>query len=215
MIDAANVPDAVFGLDFVEKRTRYYYMLEADRATMPVYPQHLFKNVAVRKISDLLSRAQGGFHTQTYNIPSFRVLTCTTTPERARNIVAMIKKNIAPSNMFLVSDVRTLQNTRDVLALGWITGKGEIVRLAFIDMACAVRGDQAVLLARAPAVGRVGVDRRRIDATRDKHPARPLASDDDRSWVYCRFVIPLEQPAREEERDSRPTLGPSPLPRSQ
>lgn len=129
-IDTANVPDAVFGLDFVSKRVRYWYMLEADRATMPVFRSTFSKTSLHSKYLTYYHAHKAGFHTKTYNITNFRVLTCTTTPERAANIVGMIKTKIAPSNMFLVSDVRSLANARDVLTLGWTTGKGDIVRLA-------------------------------------------------------------------------------------
>ena len=54
---------------------------------------------------------------------------------------------------------------------------------AFIDMSRLLKGNQAILLARAAdAAGSNWTDG---DA--------PLASDEDRRWVYYRFVIPLEE----------------------
>jgi hypothetical protein len=130
MIDAANVPDAVFGLDFTEKRLRYFFTLEADRATMPVWRSTFSKTSLYGKFLTYYHAHRAGFHTRTYNISNFRVLTVTTTPERTRNAVDMIQKKIAPSNMFLFTDVASLQNARDVLALAWTTAKGQIVHLA-------------------------------------------------------------------------------------
>jgi hypothetical protein len=53
---------------------------------------------------------------------------------------------------------------------------------AFVDMSHLLQGDQAVLLARAG------------DAKGSKwmNGKTPLTSDQDRRWVYYRFVIPLE-----------------------
>ena len=54
---------------------------------------------------------------------------------------------------------------------------------SFIDMSRLLKGNQAILLARAAdAAGSNWTDG---DA--------PLASDEDRRWVYYRFVIPLEE----------------------
>src|SRR5947207_993329 len=72
MIDTANVPDAVFGLDFPEKRTRFYYMLEADRATMPVYRTTFSKTSLYGKYLTYYLAHKAGFHTKTYNITNFR-----------------------------------------------------------------------------------------------------------------------------------------------
>jgi len=129
MIDAANVPDAVFGLDFPAKRTRFFYMLEADRATMPVWRSTFSKTSLYAKFLTYFHAHKAGFHSRTYNITNFRVLTVSTTPERTRNTIDMIQKKIAPTNMFLFTDAASLHNARDVLALGWTTAKDQIVRL--------------------------------------------------------------------------------------
>jgi hypothetical protein len=57
---------------------------------------------------------------------------------------------------------------------------------SFLDMSRLLRGDQAILLARAEIAG-----------SNWEGGDGPLASDQDRRWVYYRFVIPLE--AEEEE----------------
>jgi len=131
IIDKALVPDAVFGLDFTAKRLRYFFMLEADRATMPVWRSNLTSKTSMyAKFLTYFYGHKANYHGRTYNITNFRVLTCSTTPERIQNMVNLIKRKIAPSNMFLFTDVATLQSTPDVLSLPWVSGKGEIVRLA-------------------------------------------------------------------------------------
>jgi hypothetical protein len=53
---------------------------------------------------------------------------------------------------------------------------------SFIDLSRLLQGDQAVLLARAPAPG-----------SQWTNGETSLASVDDRRWVYYRFVIPLAE----------------------
>ena len=129
LVDTALVPDAVFGLDFTAKRVRYFFMLEADRATMPAWRSNLMQTSMYRKFLTYFHGYKAGFHTRTYNITNFRVLTCTTGPERIKNLIGLIQRKIAPSNMFLFTDTATLHATPDVLALDWLTGKGGRTRL--------------------------------------------------------------------------------------
>ncbi|RIK78761.1 MAG: hypothetical protein DCC67_11305 [Planctomycetota bacterium] len=56
---------------------------------------------------------------------------------------------------------------------------------SFVDLSRALRGDQAILLARAPD------EAGSAWSTGDE----PLASNRDRRWVYCRFIIPLDEGA--------------------
>jgi hypothetical protein len=53
---------------------------------------------------------------------------------------------------------------------------------SFIDLSDLLAGEQAILLARVDAPGSQWLN-----------GEKPLASDDDRRWVYYRFVIPLEE----------------------
>jgi hypothetical protein len=57
---------------------------------------------------------------------------------------------------------------------------------SFIDLSRLLDGDQAVLLARAETSG-----------SQWSTPDGPLASDQDRRWVYYRFVIPLKKESSE------------------
>jgi hypothetical protein len=57
---------------------------------------------------------------------------------------------------------------------------------SFIDLSRLLDGDQAILLARAAAPG-----------SQWTTPDGPLASDQDRRWVYYRFVIPLKKESSE------------------
>jgi hypothetical protein len=55
---------------------------------------------------------------------------------------------------------------------------------SFVDLSRLLRGDQAILLARGPAEA----------ASAWTAGDAPLASDEDRRWLYYRFVIPLQRP---------------------
>ena len=60
------------------------------------------------------------------------MLTCTSGPERTKNLVDLVKRKVVPdrgSAMFLFTDTATLQSAPDVLSLAWTSGKGERVRL--------------------------------------------------------------------------------------
>ncbi len=71
---------------------------------------------------------------------------------------------------------------------------------AFIDLSRLLRGDQAILLARAPATA----------GSQWTDGEKPLASNQDRRWTYYRFIIPLTT-----DDDSKPNAGPliGPTPR--
>jgi hypothetical protein len=129
VIDKALVPDAAFGLDFTAERKKFFFFLEADRATMPVWRSNLSQTSMYSKFLTYFHGHRAGYHTRTYNITNFRVLTCTTSSDRTANMVDMLKQKIAPSNMFLFTDATALQNIPDVLALAWTSGKGQPVRL--------------------------------------------------------------------------------------
>ncbi|HYO25076.1 MAG TPA: hypothetical protein VEQ85_09000 [Lacipirellulaceae bacterium] len=86
---------------------------------------------------------------------------------------------------------------------------------AQIDMTRLLRGNQSVLLARAPADAGSHWNYRPSNPASD--PARktaapqPLASEGDRRWTYYRFVIPLAE-ADVVQPAPAPMMGPSPVP---
>jgi hypothetical protein len=82
---------------------------------------------------------------------------------------------------------------------------------SFIDMSRLLAGDQAVLLARAPASSGSQWVRGATTRLDDKALAQPLAGDHDRRWVFYRFVLPLTKDDSTQQ-ESPPLLGPSPIP---
>jgi hypothetical protein len=125
----------VFGLQFLDRpagKDIAYYFLEADRATMPVVRQNLRRTSFFQKMLAYYETWRQQAHTTLFNFPRFRVLTLTTSPERAWHI---IKANHAfndgnGSGLFLVTDAQTLKSHPDLLTLPLQSGRhGEVVRL--------------------------------------------------------------------------------------
>lgn len=130
--DLHVIPDKVFGLDFTEVRKRSYFFVEADRATMPVMRSHPRQTSFHQKIlAYLAGGGSGNAHGKRLGIGNFRVLTVTTSRERMRTMIDAVKLATrgTGSNQFLFVDRPSVLACPDILALEWITGKGERVRL--------------------------------------------------------------------------------------
>jgi hypothetical protein len=130
--DIGIIPDKVFGLDFVEARKRSYFFLEADRATMPVTRAHLRQTSFNQKILGYLQGGgTGNAHGRQFGIGNFRVLTVTTSRQRLETM--LLAQNAATkgqgSRQLLFVDQERLRACPDLLALEWMNGKGEGVRI--------------------------------------------------------------------------------------
>ena len=67
-----------------------------------------------------------------FGVGNFRVLTVTTSMERTMSMIAALKEltNGHGSSQFLFVDRLTMSASSNLLSLGWMTGKGEVVTLA-------------------------------------------------------------------------------------
>ena len=132
LIDVSVIPDAVFGLDFTQERKRKYFLLEADRATMPIVRADLGQTSYYRK---LIAYLAGGGKVNTFGahfgIGNFRVLTVTTSRERTTTMIEALKEltHGAGSSQFLFVDRLALHASVDLLSLEWVSGKGETITL--------------------------------------------------------------------------------------
>jgi Replication-relaxation len=127
----AVTPDKVFALEFVGTGRRNYFLVEADRATMPIERTSLAQSSFKKKLLAYYHGHAAKRHTMLWGIPGFRVLTITSSKER---IVSMIKavQDITDgkgSNVFLFANADMFESG-DPLSLEWLTGKGQRVRLA-------------------------------------------------------------------------------------
>jgi len=127
------IPDGIFGLYFLEKpegRNRAYFFLEADRATMPVERASLNRSSLFRKLLAYWETWKGKVHTERFGIQNFRVLTVTTTADRAAHIQAAALKASGGRgrNLFLTADVETIASA-DPLTASWSNAKGSLIGL--------------------------------------------------------------------------------------
>ncbi|MEQ1653268.1 MAG: replication-relaxation family protein, partial [Hyphomicrobium sp.] len=127
----AHVPDKMFGLDLTAARKRVYFILEADRGTMPVLRGNLKQTSVQRKFLAYYHAHRTGVHKDRYGIGTFRVLTVTTRPQRIATMVDAVKdlSGGSGSNLFLFADTATLAAAPDVLTFEGLSGKGGPVRL--------------------------------------------------------------------------------------
>lgn len=138
-----TVPDGFCALRYLhaplEKSSRYLF-IEIDRGTETIEPsirnlkgRSFFRgNSLLRKFVVYGNAYRRGAHTETFGIPTFQVLTVTTTADRARQMMATYQKHLAiePHNMppirFLFTDFEALvKHENDVLAVPIYDGKGK------------------------------------------------------------------------------------------
>lgn len=129
----AVIPDAVFGIDDTAARVRRYYFLEADTGSMPIARRDLRQSSFQRK---LLAYLAGGGRQNLFGsrlgIGNFRVLTLTTSEKRITTMLDVLRAATdgAGSAQMLFAGRAALESSGDPLALAWLSGKGEAVRLA-------------------------------------------------------------------------------------
>ena len=120
------IPDRVFALEFPDQpadRNRAFYFLEADRGTMPVSRQTLAKSSFERKLFAYEATWQQNLHQTRFGFHRFRVLTVTTSAERARNLAAAASRLERGHGLFLFTDLASLQSAPDLLAFPWKTAR--------------------------------------------------------------------------------------------
>ena len=122
-------PDELFGLRTPKDES--YFMFELDRGEMPVVRHKSRDQTYFEKKMQIYYEANRvGEHIRELGIPSFRVATVTTTPERVMQMIESQKdmSNGRGSNMFLFTDQASLAASYPLDVL-WTTGKGRPVRI--------------------------------------------------------------------------------------
>ena len=126
------IPDQVFALEFTDKlpgRSRAFFFLEADRATMPVMRQNLSQTSFFRKLLAYQATWRLGIHHSRFGFPRFRVLTVTSSPQRMENLVTACRGLERGHGLFLFADRRSLARV-DPLNYDWKSGRSpETARL--------------------------------------------------------------------------------------
>lgn len=122
------IPDRVFGLERTDG-TRAWFVLEADRATMPVNRRSLERSSFRRKMLAYQATWAQNLHRQ-FGWQRFRVLTVTTNSERVREMIEACQRLKQGRGLFLFTDAKALQSQPDIFPLRWQTTRdGEITSL--------------------------------------------------------------------------------------
>jgi hypothetical protein len=119
------IPDRVFGLEYFDvngNRDCAFFFLEADQGTMPVRRQNLYQTSFYRKLLAYEATWSQSIHRTRFGFHRFRVITVTTSVERARSLVEACSKLKSGHGLFLFTDQRSLE-TGDVFSSIWQTSR--------------------------------------------------------------------------------------------
>jgi hypothetical protein len=111
------IPDRVFGLEF--NGQRYWYFLEADRATMPITRGDLGQTSFYRKLLAYEATWTQNIHSRDFGIHRFRVLTVTTNSERVQGMIAACQRLKHGRGLFLFTDAKALWEQSDFFSMHW------------------------------------------------------------------------------------------------
>jgi Replication-relaxation len=128
----AVMPDALFGLRYNDEEESYF-MLEIDRGEMPIERyRNLNRTYFAKKMLTYYEANRQQRHRHDLGIDNFRVLTVTTTAERVDKMLSALQTMTEGngSNIFLFVDESKLAAPGNPLTVDWVTGKGELVRIA-------------------------------------------------------------------------------------
>lgn len=119
------IPDAVFGLETTNSH-RTWFVLEADRATMPVTRSNLDQSSFRRKILAYQATWTQNLHRTQFGWQRFRVLTITTSQERLDTMQEVCRGLQRGQGLFLSACVASLPpSTSDIFSLKWQTSGGQ------------------------------------------------------------------------------------------
>jgi hypothetical protein len=133
------IPDAAFGLTMLNGET-VYYCLEVDCATMPVKRRSLHQTSVHRKFLAYHATWQQRMLPERFGWKRFRVLTLTTSAERAENLRQTAAELPSGHGLFLFGHFDQLAEAQDILSLSWF-GVTD-------DVPVTLRGQSAGLPAR-------------------------------------------------------------------
>ncbi len=117
-INLGAQPDRIFALEFPD-RTRAYFFLEADRATMPVMRPNFEQSSFYRKLIAYEATWTQNIHRSRFGFNRFRVLTVTTSAERMKHLIEVSRQLERGQGLFLFTDLASLAAHDDILTLPW------------------------------------------------------------------------------------------------
>jgi hypothetical protein len=103
------IPDRVFALEPADTPgDRVFFFLEADRGTMPIARAGLSQSSFYRKLLAYEATWTQNLHRSRFGFHRFRVLTVTTSPDRARHLAEAAARLEHGRGLFLFTDDRSL-----------------------------------------------------------------------------------------------------------
>ena len=117
------IPDRVFGLEINGKQS--WYVVEADRGTMPITRGHLDQTSFQRKLLAYEATWSQNLHRTRFGWQRFRVLTVTTNSQRVQGIKETCQGLARGHGLFLFLDAASLAKHEDILTIPWQTCRPE------------------------------------------------------------------------------------------
>jgi DNA-binding Lrp family transcriptional regulator len=117
------IPDRVFGLEIAGQRC--WYLLEADRGTMPITRGNLDQTSFQRKLLAYATTWSQNIHRTRFGWQRFRVLTVTTNSQRVQGMIEACQGLQHGHGLFLFMDAASLTRHRDILTIPWQTCRPE------------------------------------------------------------------------------------------
>ena len=117
------IPDRVFGLETADGK-RTWYVLEADRGTMPVTRRDLEKSSIRRKLIAYEATWKQNLHRTRFGWQRLRVLTITTDAVRLHSIQSVCRELKRGRGLFLFAHLQRLTTQVNILQFNWETFDG-------------------------------------------------------------------------------------------
>ncbi len=126
-VHLAMVPDEVFALEDCSSSSsasRTYFLLEADRGTMPVVRRNLSQTSIFRKLVGYYATWRQGLHRAKFGFSRIRVLTVTASRARLDHIVEVSQSlnQGKGSGLFVFADIAALRR-HDILSAAMASGR--------------------------------------------------------------------------------------------
>jgi DNA-binding Lrp family transcriptional regulator len=132
LIDAAVVPDFVFGLQFLGG-PRWNYVVEIDRGTMPVRRSDPEQTSIARKMRVYLAAHAAKQHQRQFGWKNFRALIVTTDHRRIATMIdaaqQLATRGGPGASLFWFASFADIAQGADLLALNWRDGAGRTIQL--------------------------------------------------------------------------------------
>src|ERR1043166_7937043 len=120
------IPDKVFALEYSDRvggLSRTYFLLEADRGTMPIVRRSLSQTCIRRKLLAYEATWSQAIHSDRFGFHRFRVLTITPKPKRLKSLIEACSGLRTGHGLFLFANWTGSKQPLDIFAAIWHSAK--------------------------------------------------------------------------------------------